>query len=211
MPEELDLETWKRKSQYEFFKDYDNPFFYFFANVDATNLYQYTKKHKLSFFLSCLFLSLKTANEIFEFRLRIEGEKIIIYDTLDAGSTILNDDETFLFTYFNFNQDIKIFCEEGLRTIEKQKTSKILDGNVDKQDLIYHSVIPWISFTSISNAQRFGKSDGIPKIVFGKYFEEGGRKKMPISVEVHHALMDGLHVGRYFQNYQKNIDSLQNI
>jgi chloramphenicol O-acetyltransferase len=27
--------------------------------------------------------------------------------------------------------------------------------------------------------------------------------KMPVSVEANHALMDGLHVGRYFQRFQQ--------
>ena len=206
---ELNLATWKRKSQYDFFKKYDNPYFNIVANVAISNLYKYTKKHDLSFFLSCLYLSLKTANEIFEFKLRLKEEKVFVHNEIHAGSTILNDDETFLFCYFDFNQDIKEFCKQGLINIEKQKSSKVLDPNADRQNLIYHSVIPWVSFTSFSNAQHFEKSNGIPKIVFGKYFEEGGRKKMPISVEVHHALMDGLHVGRYFQNFQKNIDLLE--
>ena len=37
----------------------------------------------------------------------------------------------------------------------------------------------------------------MPKIAFGKFTREQERILMPISVEVHHALMDGLHVGRY--------------
>jgi chloramphenicol O-acetyltransferase type A len=28
---------------------------------------------------------------------------------------------------------------------------------------------------------------------------------MPVSVEVHHALMDGLHVGRYFESFQSHL------
>ena len=30
--------------------------------------------------------------------------------------------------------------------------------------------------------------------------------KMPVSIEVHHALADGLHVGRYLERFQELLD-----
>jgi chloramphenicol O-acetyltransferase type A len=39
--------------------------------------------------------------------------------------------------------------------------------------------------------------------VFGKFVEEQGRLMMPFSVEVHHALMDGIDVGRYLNNFEQ--------
>jgi chloramphenicol O-acetyltransferase type A len=46
----------------------------------------------------------------------------------------------------------------------------------------------------------------VPKIVFGRHREAGGRRWMPVSVEVHHALVDGLHVGRFFERFQALLD-----
>ena len=63
--------------------------------------------------------------------------------------------------------------------------------------MIYFTTLPWISFTSFAHARNKGRGDSIPRIVFGKFTEEGERLMLPISVEVHHALMDGLHVGRF--------------
>jgi chloramphenicol O-acetyltransferase type A len=40
-------------------------------------------------------------------------------------------------------------------------------------------------------------------MAFGKISEQSGQRLMPISVEVHHALMDGLHVGRYLERLQQ--------
>jgi chloramphenicol O-acetyltransferase type A len=74
--------------------------------------------------------------------------------------------------------------------------------------LVYYSVIPWISFTSFKNATRLDDSQTIPRIVFGKLFTEAGKMKLPHSVEVHHAVMDGIHVGKYFNLLQKKIDNL---
>ena len=49
--------------------------------------------------------------------------------------------------------------------------------------------------------------DSIPRVSWGKYFEDNGKIKMPISVQVHHAMMDGLHVGRYFEMIQDILDT----
>ncbi|RYD86239.1 MAG: chloramphenicol acetyltransferase, partial [Sphingobacteriales bacterium] len=46
-------------------------------------------------------------------------------------------------------------------------------------------------------------SESVPKITFGKYREDAGRKLMPVSVEAHHGLVDGLHVARYFEIFAK--------
>src|SRR5829696_2574101 len=49
------------------------------------------------------------------------------------------------------------------------------------------------------------------KIAFGKYREDGGRIMMPVSVEVHHALMDGLHVGRYLERLESYFSSPRSV
>ncbi|RME51569.1 MAG: chloramphenicol acetyltransferase, partial [Caldilineae bacterium] len=36
------------------------------------------------------------------------------------------------------------------------------------------------------------------------------RLRMPVSVQAHHALMDGLHAGRYFQRLQTLLDEWEN-
>jgi chloramphenicol O-acetyltransferase type A len=39
-------------------------------------------------------------------------------------------------------------------------------------------------------------------MAWGKRFEDSGRLKMPLSVQGHHALMDGVHMGRYYEMVQ---------
>ena len=62
-------------------------------------------------------------------------------------------------------------------------------------------MIPWISFTSFTHARKPAKEDSVPKIVFGKYTKKNDSVKMPVSVEVHHSLMDGIHVGKFFEQF----------
>jgi chloramphenicol O-acetyltransferase type A len=200
---EFDIENWNRKTTFEFFKDYEDPFFNLTANLDVTELYDFCKKQNLAFSLANLFYSLQTANEIKEFRLRLLNDKVVEFEKIHATQTILNEDESFSFCYFESKDSISEFNEAGKISVEKYRRLKSFDVESDRIDLVYYSVIPWVSFTSFKHASRFDNKQTVPRIVFGKMFEDGGRKKIPHSVEVHHALMDGFHVGRYFNLLQE--------
>jgi len=204
MSEYLEIESWNRRRQFEFFKDYDNPFFNICASLDVTRLRDLTRAAKnISFFIAYHFLSIKTANEVEQFRYRLRGERVLVHEHIHAGTTLLLADETFTFVYFDYTEDYEEFQTRAQATVERAKNGHTsLDERADRDDLIYHSVIPWVTFTSISHAREGRGIESVPKIAFGKYREEGERIRMPVSVEVHHALMDGLHVGRYFEKLE---------
>jgi chloramphenicol O-acetyltransferase type A len=207
MFKEVDVEAWNRKTTFEFFKDYEDPFFNITANLDVTNLYLFCKENNLSFSLASLFYSLQTANEIREFRFRLKDKKLVECSKIHATQTILCDDETFSFCYFELKENIFEFDEAGKKGVEKYKQLKTFDVETGRIDLIYYSVIPWVSFTSFKHAGRFDNRQTVPRMVFGKVFEENRRRKMPHSVEVHHALIDGFHVGKYFNRLQEKFEN----
>jgi chloramphenicol O-acetyltransferase type A len=203
----LDLENWNRRAAYEFFRDFDDPFFNLTAPLDATVLYRFCRENRLSFALAALFLSLRAANEIREFRIRLVAEQLVEFDRVEATQTILNDDETFSFCYFPLADDIFDFDRTGRAAVEKYRRLKTFEVEAERVDLIYYSVIPWVSFTSFKHASRFDNRQTVPRMVFGKLTEEGGRRLIPHSVEVHHAIADGLHVGKYFNLLQEKFNN----
>jgi chloramphenicol O-acetyltransferase type A len=96
----------------------------------------------------------------------------------------------------------------GKAAVEKYKKLKTFDVENDRIDLIYYSVIPWVSFTSFKHAASGNTSISVPRMVFGRIFDDAGKKMMPFSVEAHHALMDGIHVGKFFQLFQDKLNSI---
>jgi chloramphenicol O-acetyltransferase type A len=73
-------------------------------------------------------------------------------------------------------------------------------------NLIRYSTLPWLDFTSISHARDFSRDDSAPRITFGKITETDRRRTMPVSIHVHHALADGLHVAQFIDHFQKLLD-----
>ena len=206
---EIDIESWERKATFEFFRDYKDPFFNIAANVDVSRLYSFCKSREFPFSIAALFCSIAAANEIPEFRLRMIGPKVIEYDRIEATQTILNDDNTFSFCYFPWHDTIEGLVEAGRAAREKYGAMKSFDVETGRLDLIYYSVIPWVAFTSFKHANSGDNRQSVPRMVFGKMFMQGSTRLMPFSVEAHHCLMDGFHIGKYFERFQDRLNSFE--
>lgn len=206
MPNYLDIETWSRRDHYRRIRDFEKPFFNVATQVDVTPVFERCRGPEgPSFFLATLYLSLKAANATEQLRYRIRGDRVRVHDVIHAGSTILRDNETFCVGYFDYSPDFRLFQQQGLKVLGVARTGGILEPRREKDDVIHYSIIPWISFTSVSHPRPGGGEDSIPKIVFGKHFAEGSTRRMPVSVEVHHSLVDGLHVGRFLDRFQNEL------
>ena len=206
---EIDIATWERKATFEFFREYQDPFFNIAANVDVSRLYSFCKMRELPFSIAALYCSIAAANEIREFRLRMIGETVVEFDRVEASQTILNDDHTFSFCYFPWRDTIEEFVEAGKAARKKYGSLRSFDVETERLDMIYYSVIPWVSFTSFKHANSGDNRQTVPRMVFGKMFEQGGRRMLPFSVEAHHCLMDGYHIGKYFDLFQGKLNSFE--
>lgn len=199
----LDLESWPRRPAFELFRGYDKPYFNICAALEVGPLLELTRAQpEISFFLAYLYLSLRAANESEPFRYRLSEGRVLVHERIHAGSTLLLEDETFTFAYFDYMDDFARFQAAAREAMAQVRANKGFDAQDDRTDLIHYSTLPSVSFTSFSHARNWGKEDSVPKIVFGKATERNGQWLLPVSVEVHHALMDGLHVGRYLEKLQ---------
>lgn len=198
----IDLDNWNRKEHFLFFSKFDEPFFGVTVKVDCTIAYQKAKEKGVSFFLYYLYRALKAANEVENFRYRIIENQPYDYATTNASPTINRPNGTFGFAYINYFENENKFYEYALQEIENVKKTSSLMPSISGEDVIHFSAIPWIDFTSISHARNFSHPDSCPKISFGKMTENNGQKEMSVSIHVHHALMDGYHVGLFIEKFQ---------
>lgn len=202
----IEMDTWARKDHFNFFRQFDEPFFGLTAEVDCTKAYEACKARECSFFLYYLHKSLVAANYVEPFRYRMVDGQVWVYDQVNASPTINRPDGTFGFAYMNFEQDFHIFLVNARIEMERVRHCKGLEPAIAGENVIHYSSLPWISFTSVSHARSFSFNDSIPKITFGKMKETDGKKIMPVSIHVHHALMDGWHVAQFLDHYQEIMD-----
>jgi len=202
----LDIATWNRKEHFHFFKKYEEPFFGVTIDVDCTYAYQHCKSEELSFFLYYLHKSIKAANLIEAFRYRIVEDKVLIYDQVHASATINRPNGTFGFSFIDYAELHIDFVEIANKEIKRVQASSNLLPEKSGNNIVHYSSMPWLKFTGLSHARSFSIEDSCPKISFGKIFEVEGKKKMPVSIHVHHALMDGYHVSKYVDLFQNLMD-----
>ena len=203
MKKALDINSWTRKDHFNFFKQFEEQFFGVTVTIDCSKAYITCKQHSFSFFLYYLHASLQAANAIEPFRYRIDGDSVFIVDSVNASPTINRPDGTFGFAYIDFKESFNDFATEAQREIDKVRSSTGLIPAVAGENVIHYSSIPWINFTGLSHARSFSFKDSIPKISFGKTTELGNVRSMPVSIHVHHGLMDGFHVGQFIDLFQQ--------
>jgi chloramphenicol O-acetyltransferase type A len=200
----IDKKTWPRREYFDFFSQMASPYFGIVSEVDCTGAYLHAKKAGHSFFASYLHKSMVAVNNTPELCTRILGEDIVVFTPIHAGTTIGRDDGSFGFAYMNFSENFEIFNAELQAEIQAVKNSKGLRLNNDdlKLDLIRHSSLPWINFTGLLHPTPLKPQESVPKITFGKRIMRNERYFLPVSVEAHHGLADGLHVSHYLQNFE---------
>ncbi|SHL44239.1 chloramphenicol acetyltransferase [Flavobacterium xanthum] len=201
----LDLENWNRKEHFQFFKQFEEPFFGATVEIDCTKAYASAKILKTSFFSYYLYHTLRAVNTIESFRYRIADDQIYVCDQINASATIGREDGSFGFSLMEYNSDFSVFAASSTKEIERiQTTTGLFTRNFDDDNVIHFSAIPWLDFSSLSHARSYTFPDSCPKISFGKMkIADNGKRTMAMSVHVHHALMDGFHVGQFVDCFQE--------
>ena len=207
MPRYLDISTWPRRDTFEFFRGYDKPYFNVGTSLDVTNLVAEIKNRPdASLSLAYHYFALRVVNELEPFRYRLRGDQVLVHDVIHGGTTLLLPNETFIMSYFDYQEDFERFMTDAMKAIDEQRAAAAFDPRPE-DNRIHFSVLPWISFTSFSHARNWRSEDSVPKMAFGKIGEVNGRRMMPFSVEVHHAMMDGITVGRYLDRLQEMLSN----
>ena len=206
----VDLDSWSRKEHFDFFHRMDYPQYNICANIDATNFLKFIKAKGFPFYYAMIFASTYAANRVINFRYRIRGDKVVLHDRVHPSFTEMSSKEDDLFKYVlvDVGDDMKEFIRTAKKEAENQKSYFDFNKQAGRDDLLYITCVPWISFTQMTHTISLNRDDSVPRISWGKYFKENGKILLPFSVQVNHALADGIHVGRYFDELQKYIDNL---
>ncbi|HLN98699.1 MAG TPA: chloramphenicol acetyltransferase [Pyrinomonadaceae bacterium] len=208
MTKYLDVTTWARREIFEFFISFDKPYFNICTQLDITGLLKILRKHPdRSVSLAYHYFALRAANDIEPFRYRLRAGKVVVHDVIHGGTTVMLPNENFTLAYFEYDTDFRTFMSRAEHAMQEAQSGDGAFRPNTRDDMIHFTTLPWIAFTSFSHARNWAREDSVPKIAFGKFVRVNERTLLPFSVEVHHALMDGLHVGRYLTRLEEALAS----
>ncbi len=205
---QIDLETWERGALFHLFNAFSEPFHGVCLRVDCTESFRFAKQARISVFLTLVHRALTAAHPVENFMPRIVDGAVWRYATIHGGSAVGRSNGTIGFGYYPYQPDLLAFVREASVELERVKGRTDLERYAG-QDLIRFSVLPWSDFTSISHARDFPAQNSAPQITFGKITETGDRFTMPVSIHVHHAFADGLHVAQFVEKFERCMETPQ--
>ena len=198
----MDYQTWERREFYEHFINEVVCTYSTTVNLDITNL------KNMRLYPTMLWLLTKAVNQMPEFRTALTDKGIGIYDEMHPSYTIFNKEKKIFSTIWTeFHADYNDFLSAYEADVEKFSLSERYSPKPDRPPNSFDiSMIPWFTFTSF-NLNVFG--DGkylLPIFTLGKYFDDNGKRLLPISIQVHHAVCDGYHIGKFVETLQTMIN-----
>lgn len=197
----VDLATWPRAAQFRFFRTYDRPHYAVTSRLDVTAVMA-RKATGLSPYRACLHAIGVGIHAVPELCMRFRGENVVRHDMITLSMTVPTQAGSFGYAYVPFVADFTSFDLQAKALIDRTAAGADLAPNDgERDDLAYLSCMPWLDYTAINNALP-GPQDCIPRVTWGRIVDHGGRFDMAMTLEVHHALVDGAQVGAYFAAVQ---------
>lgn len=211
MKQIIDIDTWERKDNFNFFRNFMNPTLSITSEVECGGAKARAKKAGQSFFLHYLYAILHAANEVKEFRFLFDPEgRVVVYDQVDVLTPIkVNENGDFHSVRIPYLKDFQAFHEEAqriIRTIPAESnpySAEAKDPNQGEFDVILLSATPDLYFTSMTATQEFRRGGNYPLMNAGKAVIRNGVLVMPIAMTVHHGFIDGHHFSLFFKKVEE--------
>lgn len=204
----IDLNEWTRGELFKFYLDHMRIVMSLTVDIDVTALIAFIRKNDLKFYPSMLWIISKVVNDHDEFK----------YGWDDAGSLIKWD--SISPSYVDFHQEnqtftkmVTPFCDDlfdfHAKFMYNRNQYRHIRGIAENQPPNFFDVscLPWVKYKHF-DMHVFDEGKFLaPVITWGKYEAEHKKQIMPLTMNIHHAVADGFHLARFFNEVQALINS----
>lgn len=202
----IDPAAWPRREHFAKFGGFQDPRFDIVAPVDVTRLRGALESRRERFSAAIVYLLMRAANELSEFRTRIRGDLIVEHDVVHPSFTVLAEGDRLGFCLVEYRPDFGAFAVDFAARVDAAKDAPTMSDPPGRDDLIFMTAIPWVSFTSFTHPMPTVPGDSFPRMAWGRVTRQGDRLVMPLEVQGHHGLMDGIHIARLYAGVQAGLD-----
>ena len=209
MAKKISLKNYERRATFKAFLNHELPVVSTSCEIDISPLFAFYKKNGLRLFPIIAYMIDMAINDISEMKYRIIDDALYEYDVVNPSFTVLQKNNVISFCDAKHFDDAIEFYNYTIKKIDEAE--KILDQEMgDKPAQYFISNVPWIKFTSFTHPY-YSKYSTIPIVTIGKYENSGQKTTIPIAIQAHHSLIDGYHLGKFYEFLINNIKNTQNI
>lgn len=211
----IDLKTYSRKAHLDSFMSMQYPQFSITADIDVTELKRFCERENYSFFLSFLHVVALSADSIPQLRQRIhmlhDGDgafEIREYSQCPTSHTEATGNELYCYCNLHHRMPWDEYISAATELQQKAREQGRLEEDMEIEAFCFVTCIPWIRYSDITHPMT-DRFDSNPRFSWGKYEEDfRGKLMMPLTAAVHHGLVDGIHVGKFYKTVKENITAL---
>lgn len=207
----IDTSSWKRKPYFDHYFSQIRCTYSITVNIDITNVLSFKDRNKVKLYPLLIYVISKAVNKYEEFRTAINDRgEIGVWETLSPCYTVFHkDSESFSNIWTEWNDDLNLFLSNFEQDSKRFGQIDRIDAKPNTPANVFPiSSLPWTTFTGF-NLNIF--ADGtylLPIFTYGKYFKDGNRYLIPLSIQVHHAVCDGFHVSRLINEIQQECSNM---
>lgn len=204
----IDMDKYPRRAHFDYFRTLAYPYVGVTANVDVTELVRFCRQRGVSFYLTFMHAAALAADGVPEFRQRIRDGGVVEYDACPTSHTEPLPDGTYCYCTLHHHLPFAEYIAraEEARRLCREKPS--IEEDEDVESMYFISALPWVHYSALLQPVA-GGDESNPRITWGKYEADArGRLQLPVTVLLHHALADGLHLGLFFQGLEKEISAI---
>ena len=207
----IDTNSWKRKPYFDHYFNQVRCTYSITVNIDIRNVLSFKDRNKVKLYPLLIYVISKAVNKYEEFRTAINDRgEIGVWETLSPCYTVFHkDSESFSNIWTEWNDDLNLFLSNFEQDSKQFGQIDRIDAKPNTPANVFPiSSLPWTTFTGF-NLNIF--ADGtylLPIFTYGKYFKDGNRYLIPLSIQVHHAVCDGFHVSRLINEIQQECSNM---
>lgn len=208
----IDMEHWSRKPYFEHYLNQVRCTYSMTANIDITHLLAKSKSRGIKLYPALIYMIVTVVNRHVEFRTCLDAEgRPGYWDSMSPSYTLFhNENKTFSSIWTVYREDFDEFYNGWLKDQDKYGSVMKLMAKANEPPNTFNiSCIPWVHFTGFNLNIDNGSAYLLPIFTMGKYDEQDGAIRLPLSVQVHHAVCDGYHTGLLFHELQQLADSCE--
>ncbi|MFA6857547.1 MAG: CatA-like O-acetyltransferase [Treponema sp.] len=197
----IDMDTWPRKKCYEYYATGSKCMCAISADIDVTDLYRKTAASKKNFEVTILYAITDVLNRHEEFRVGYckENGRLMIWDYINPVHRVFHEDsETFSRVWTKYDNNFEKFYQAAQHSIIEGLKLKTVNQPEIPDNNFEISFIPWLHFNAINTKMSESGKYLAPVITVGKVEKFDGKFMMPLTMQISHAVADGFHIARAF-------------
>ncbi len=224
----IDLNSYPRRAHLEYFMGMEHPQLNITADVDVTELKAFCERNGCSFFLSFLHAVALAADSIPQFRQRIHrltaeelkarpslpkegplsGFELREYAESPTSHTEPTGEELYCYCCLHHHMPWEEYIAEAAVRQRMARARGSLEEDPEIEAFYFPTCLPWIHYRDVVHPMT-DRFDSNPRFSWGRFEPDyRGRLMMPLTVAVHHGLVDGLHIGKFYRAVEQNMAAL---